>query len=321
MKAALPQSEPAFVTALARSVNARILLCGGPRCRRFALAHQWLRRDGILLAGAPGSSGGDIWLCSLGCFESALLQRITEKVDAAGPGRSDTKPRLPRMPFRLVLLSQGVLTESDLDAAAAHAAQTEVSLATALSALRLCTPEQLAAAFASENGCAYYTLGPTPVAAALLLPPALSRYFGAVTVYGTADRAVLGFTERIDRGLLRLCTQMFGCRVEPCFITPTHYAAQLSLDGMSVGTAATSSGLRTASAASAVQLIAQQSARSGAEQVRCARSGDLLWVRHAGGDNVARATHELFLLVEAQVAGAPDPDEKSGIAMKKLRAH
>ncbi len=311
MKAALPQTEPAFVKALARSINARILLCGSPRCRRFALAHQWLRRDGILLAGEPGSSGGDIWLCSSGCFESALLERIIEKVDAANPGRSNAKPRLPRMPFRLVLLSQGVLTEADLDAALAHAVHTQVSLATALSALRLCTPEQLAAAFASENGCAFYTLDPAPVTAGLLLPPALSRYFGAVTVHGTADRAVLGFTERIDRGLLRLCAQMFGCRVEPCFITPTRYAAQLSLDGLAVGTTAASSGLRTASAASAVQLIAQQAARSGAEQVRCARSGNLLWVRHAGGDNADRATHELFLLAEEQVAGARIPMKKA----------
>ena len=253
-----------------------VLLCSGASCRRFAVAHRWLRKDGIYLDGA--------WFCSPGCFEAAALRVLAP----SARGERHTMPRLPRMPFRLVLVRDGLLAEAELERAQAHAEQTGIPLAQALVALGCATHAQVAAALAAESGCAFYTLAPQPLAPELLLPRVLADRFNAATVHGSADRIVVGFVSRVDRGLLALVERITGRRAEGCFITAAHREAQLATQAAGPGQPgldrAPAAGERPVSRPQAARTILERALQSGAEQVRVARSGDIVWARFWTGE-------------------------------------
>ena len=260
-----------------------VLLCSGASCRRFAVAHRWLRKDGIYLDGA--------WFCSPGCFEAAALRVLTP----SARGERHAMPRLPRMPFRLVLVRDGLLAEAELERSQAHAEQTGMALAQALVALGCATQAQVAAALAAESGCAFYTLAPQPLTPELLLPRALADRFNAATVHGSADRIVVGFVFRVDRGLLALVERITGRRAEGCFITTAHREAQLAaqaagpdkheLGPHSLGRPAPAAGEQPVSRPQAARTILERALQSGAEQVRLARSGDIVWARLWTGES------------------------------------
>ena len=248
-----------------------VLLCSGPTCRRFAVAHRWLRKDGAFL--------DDAWFCGPGCFEAAALAALSQ----GSRGERYTMPRLPRMPFRLLLLKNGILTESELQRAQAHVEQTGMPLAQSLVALGCATEAQVAAAQAAESGCAFYALPPEALAPELRLPPLLADRYGAAIVHGATDRIVVGFVHRVDRGLLAMIERLSGRRAEGCFITSAHREAQLALPSLQTGRhtsqAQSAPAARPVSRQQAARTILDQALRTGAEHVRVARSGELVWAR------------------------------------------
>ncbi len=279
-----------------------VLMCQGLDCRRFSLAHRLLRKDGILL-------NGD-WLCSPRCLRAALRQRLSRRAPAARL----SMPVSPRMPFRLHLLKSGALTEEGLQTAFREMRETGQPLGRVLLRLRLVTAEQLAAAQAAEQGCAFYTLAAAPVAAELELPPRLAAQYTAATLHGNAERILIGFVQRIDRGLLGWVEEVTGRKAQGCFITASRREAQLALcappraDRELAG--------RPLSSAQAGVRILEHAIATGAEQIQLARLNDLLWVRYARGP-LACGDLLLCLLDEAGSTGAPVPRE-SGVG-KKLR--
>ncbi len=241
----------------------RVQLCRGPGCRRFTVAHRLLRKDGVFL--------GDDWLCSAECLEAAVA-------GVFGGDRSAgvyAMPRLPRMPFRLLLLQRGVLSETGLGEALLHSERTGLSLARALLSLGLVTPAELAASLAAENGCAFYALAPAPVELDAELPPVLADRYEAAAVHSAPGRVLIGFVYRIDRELLRSVERMGGRKAEGCFITAAHRERQLALGGARAdGVLERAEDCRDAARAAVRHIL-----RFGAERLRVDRVGGVAWLR------------------------------------------
>ncbi len=267
-----------------RRFQLRFHACEGePGCRRFTVAHPRLRKDGIFLDAQ--------WLCSLHCLRTALARSFATLTMSRGG--IHPMPRLPRMPFRLLLLQSGALTETQLAEALTQSERTGLPLARALLTLELVTPAALAAALAAENGCAFYSIAPAPVPVETELPPLLGTQAEAVTVHATASRILVGFVHRIDRDLLRAVEGMAGRRAEPCFITAEQYARQRALTAQK-----TAAPHLSAFPPEAADALVQQALDTSAERLLLARVRDLLWIRMhcAGGhqDRFFQAPEEVF---------------------------
>ena len=292
--------------AFAPPLGLRAQFCEGERCRRFTVAHKRLRSDGIFLAGT--SEGPDRWLCSPQCFELALLALIHElglsEQSRRVPGRAQ-----PRMPHHLALLNKGLILEADLQKAQQHVERSGLRLGEALLSLSLVSEEQLAEAYARENGCAFYKLAPAPILPTAVLPRALSLHYAAVTVHAQTGRTLIGFTRRVDRGLLAMAGQISGCRTEACFITKRHLREQLSIDGDVAVTCNAAAHFETASPSAAAHAIARQAEQLGSERVRLAGSCGMLWARLCNdGDHIPREPanwhDEVFVIAEG-ISQAP----------------
>ncbi len=284
-----------------------LLLCNGPGCRRFALAHRLLRKDGVFLH----AGGEEQWLCSTRCLEAA----VTAWLERDPLAERLPMPRLPRMPFRLILLQRGLLGEEQLRRALAHGNGTGPSLSRALLQLRLVSEEDLAAAHAAENGCAFFTLPPAPVCPDLRLPRELARREQAVTLHGTPDRILVGFVHRIDRALLTMVEQLTGRIAQGCFLTASRHAAQLAFDG---DPRTDSSASRLNRQQVALELVAK-AVESGAEAVHVGRTRKMLWVRYRCGSGAC--VDQLLELADQpeKVASVQAGTSSEGRMNKKLQ--
>ncbi len=286
--------------AAQRRFHFRLHRCtGAAGCRRFTLLHRRLRRDGVFLH--------EQWLCCPGCLRAALARALS------APARSGlhAMPRLPRMPFRLILLQRRALTEQQLADALVRSEQAGISLARTLLDLALVTPMVLAQALAAENGCAAYTLHPANLPARLELPRALADESEAAAVHATASRLLIGFVSRIDREVLRAAEIITGLRAEPCFITAEHRARQIALSTQPPPCFGPPMAALEAAAS-----LTRDSISAGAERVLLARVRDTVWARFTEADGSCR---DQLLRVPASAAGSesariPARDEK------KLRA-
>ncbi len=291
-----------LLAAAQRRFRFQLHRCAGdPSCRRFAVAHRHLRQDGIFLE--------DRWMCSPGCLRIALARSFAE----APPAGLHAMPRLPRMPFRLILLQNGTLNQGQLTQALTRAERTGVPLGQTLLDLGFVTPATLAAALAAENGCAFYGLPPASLPPEVELPAALATAAGAVTVHATPARVLIGFVQRIDRDLLRSVETITGLRAEPCFITGEHHARQLTLSGGEPGSA--QAGEVADAGASAAALVTQKAIGMGADRLLFARAHDHYWVRMQG----ASGRCDQCFRIEAARA-IPELERAAIPAKKKLRA-
>ena len=287
-----------LLAAAQRRFRFQLHRCGGdPACRRFAVAHRRFRQDGIFLAGR--------WMCSPGCLRIALARSFAE----APPAGLHAMPRLPRMPFRLILLQNGTLNQGQLTQALTRAERTGVPLGQTLLDLGFVTPATLAAALAAENGCAFYGLPPAPLPPEVELPAALATAAGAVAVHATPVRVLIGFVQRIDRDLLRSVETMTCLRAEPCFITGEHHARQLALSVGQPGSA------QAGEVADAAALVTLKAIGMGADRLLFARVHDHYWIRMQG----ASGRQDQCLRIEAARA-IPESERAAAPAKKKLRA-
>ncbi len=195
--------------------------CAMPDCRGFHLSHRLLSR-------VPGIFIDQKWYCTPACLHDALKLKVEAQLASA-----ITDLRLPpRMPFRLVLVAAGTVTEEQL----AHARRVHASgeggndVGEALVSLGYVSEDEVAVARAVEAGCLYYGGSPQVIAPANALPRSFMELHHAAPVHYSPlnQRILLGFVYRIDRPLLQAFEQVVGCKVEPCIITRTAWEKQLS---------------------------------------------------------------------------------------------
>jgi hypothetical protein len=180
----------------------------------------------IVAQGSAGIRVHQDWYCSVGCFAEAAFNRFA----AISAGRVVVMPHSPRLTIGLAMLSKGFLTEEQLRYATAQSRMRGEELEVALIRLGLANEWQLTAARAAQWGVP--VLGQDrigqPVEADI--PLSLLRANSAVPLHYSAasERVILGFVYRVEHGLLASLEEITGYRAEPCFITPTEFAEQMS---------------------------------------------------------------------------------------------
>ncbi len=249
-----------------------VVECGLPSCRGFHLSHALLTRT-------PGIFLDQTWYCSHGCLREALKQRVETQL---GGAITDLR-HPPRMPFRLILLAGGKVTEAQL--AQARTVQAgkpgEQDLGDALVSLGFATEDEVAAARATEAGCLYFAAAPQIVAPAYSLPSSLVRLYWAAPVHfsPTTNRLLIGFVYRIDSSLLQAAEQVLGCRVEACMITASAWRKQMVMLAPTAWGEINKAAYRQGRI---VNLIVEQALDSHADKLRVGLSSSALWARLTG---------------------------------------
>jgi hypothetical protein len=168
---------------------------------------------------------GGLWYCSVDCFAKAARERFS----ALPVARTVETPHNPRLSIGLVMLSKGYISDEQLQFAVARSKLNGEELEVVLVQLGLASEWQLAAARAVQWG--YPVLGRDRISQWVDadIPLTLLRKFSAVPLHNSisAKRLLLGFVNRVENSLLHSVEQVTGCRVEPCFITPTEYREQM----------------------------------------------------------------------------------------------
>ena len=169
---------------------------------------------------------GETWYCSVDCFVKATRNQLSVLAGV----RSIDMPHIPRASIGSVMLSKGYITDEELRGAQAESRLHGEALETALVRLGLVDEWHLASARSIQWG--YPVLGRDRISQSVDtdLPLSLIRTFSAAPLHysKSAKRILMGFVYRVEYSLLHSLEQVTGCRVEPCFITPTelHYQTE-----------------------------------------------------------------------------------------------
>jgi hypothetical protein len=219
------------------------------------------------------------WYCSVGCFAEAAFNRFK----SISAGRVVEMPHSPRLTIGLAMLAKGYLTEKQLRFATAQSRMRGEELEVALVRLGLANEWQLTAARAAQWGVP--VLGKDRIGHRVEadIPVTLLRAYWAAPLHysAAAKRLILGFVYRVEHSLLNSLEEITGCRAEPCFITPTEFAEQMSRltaipdhKEMDFEDSLTPAQMANNLADAAVEISAREA--------RFAYSRNLAWVRMAG---------------------------------------
>lgn len=208
-----------FQSAIDRSWKNMHAVCGLPTCPNTLIMRSVAQSQ-------VGLRVGDLWYCSVDCFAGAALTRFS----ALSRGRVVEMPYNPRLSIGLVMLSKGFLTDEQLRFAMTESQLRNEELEASLLRLGLVNERQVTAARAAQWG--YPLLGRDRVGQFVEadIPPTLLRNCSAAPLHysATTKRLLLGFVNRVEHSLLDALEQITGCRVEPCFITPTEFREQIA---------------------------------------------------------------------------------------------
>ena len=173
-----------------------------------------------------GVQVGAQWYCCVDCF--AIASRVP--LAALSLRRTFESARQPRLSLGLALLSKGSLQAEDLRAFTAQGQLDDEELAEVLMRLNLVTEKQIATARSQQWGYPVFSQDFSSQPVLSEVPRALLRACSAAPLHysATAKRLLLGFVSRVEHSLLESIERMTGCRVEPCFITPSDCENQIS---------------------------------------------------------------------------------------------
>ena len=265
-----------------------VLECRARPCRRFTVSHRLLRRDGIYL--------GDAWHCSAACFEVSLRSRLA----AAAGGCVEPPPRTGRIPFRLILLERGVLSEAQLRESLRLQSGSGGRLEDILVAEGFASEVDIASAKAAEAGCAALLRLPSS-APSVQLPRGLMERYRAAIVHASETSLLLGFARQLSPALHAAVEQITGIRPEVCVLPESMLgplldpaAAASSLGPRSMPTMRPSStALRTSRSksssvfpADAARGMLRQAIDAGSERVLMATGDRWAWVRLSGAQEL-----------------------------------
>ncbi len=308
------KSQQIFQKAF-ESKGGRLLRCSGKGCRRRSLLHPRMRRDGVFL--------GEEWFCGPDCFRLAVSEALPQPTEEQPVERGAMRLLLPRMPYRLILLKQGLISEADLDRGFLYAAEHGVPLGEALVQMGAITVTDLAAAIASERGYALYSLPLAPVPREMELPLELGEHFHAAAVSVSRDKVMIGFVHRHSRVLLTLAETMFRRRVEGCYIIDEQLEPQRMIQAEQCAEADRNEmarRCRTLPPAAPprhrqeiTDAILAHALGCGADAVQLAHAGDFIWARYTSDGMLCNAVYPALYRYAGADAGI--------LYEKKQRAH
>jgi Type II secretion system (T2SS), protein E, N-terminal domain len=182
--------------------------CGGIRrmWRRLWSRHSWIKLQGACY-------------CADECFEKAVIPCF----DRARTPAVSTKPIQHRIPLGLLLLSRGLLTNSQLRTALeAQRTRGHGRIGEWLESLGFATEQQITVALGVQWRCP--VLQPSAVAdphCARMLPLRLLQSFRMLPIQFVASTRVfyLAFSDGLDYTALYAIEQMLHCRTEACLMS------------------------------------------------------------------------------------------------------
>jgi len=168
---------------------------------------------------------GQQWYCSVDCFALAARTPLA----ALASRRIVEIPRNPRLSLGLAMHAKGYLSAEQLRYATARCVPGDEGLAEAAVRLGFATEKQVAAARAVQWGYPALAQDYVGLMVQADIPRAILEACFAVPLHYsvTAKRVLLGFVTRVEHSVLEPIEQMTGCRVEPCFITPSEFEEQM----------------------------------------------------------------------------------------------
>ena len=180
----------------------------------------------IVAQGRAGIHVDQDWYCSVGCFFEAAFNRFS----ALAADRIVEMSHSPRLSIGLALLAKGYLTDEQLRSATVQSKMRGEELEAVLVRLGLVNEWQLTTARAAQWGVPVLGQDRVGHPVELDIPMTLLWAYSAAPLHysAAANRLVLGFVYRVEHGLLDSLEGISGWRVEPCFITPTEFAEQMS---------------------------------------------------------------------------------------------
>ncbi|HEX4283538.1 MAG TPA: hypothetical protein VHZ28_00500 [Terracidiphilus sp.] len=247
-------------------------------CSLSTCHHTQLMRS--IPGGKQGISVGERWYCCVDCF--AMASR--EPLAILSARRAMEIPRNPRLSLGLALHLKGYLTNEQLRTASAESQRNEEDFALTVARLGFATEQQITAARASQWG--YPMLGHQDYIGQNLrtdIPRSVLETCMAAPLHYSpaAKRIVLGFVYRVEHSVLEAIEQMTGCRVEPCFMTPTDYATQMNSIGASTDYEEVVVN-ETGQLEKMGRTLGRAAVDVGAREARFARYKNLVWARLVG---------------------------------------
>jgi hypothetical protein len=268
----LKLSLKSFVPSLGRDARGTRTVCSVQSCP-----------NKMLMKTVPpsrlGIQVGEMWYCSVDCFAVAARTRLA----ALAGGRVMEMPRQPRLPLGLVLHAKGFLTDEQLRLATEQSKLHNEEMEAVVLRLGLVNERQLAAGRAAQSG--HPVCGPERIGRWIEvdLPLTLLRASSAAPMHyaPAAQRLLLGFVYRVDRGLLQALEQITGIRAEACFITARDRQEQMEHLTEAVGYQETvlEESMTPLQMARALGGFAVE---VGAREANFTRCGDYLWARLLG---------------------------------------
>jgi len=269
------------VRHLAAWYGDRVAECDDPQCgwkRRLWRRFRW-RKTGVRLHGA--------WYCSPQCFERAAekdFARLRRSAPENAAGH--------RIPLGLLLLSRGCLTNSQLRAAlAAQRAAGSGRIGQWLEKLGYASERQVTAALAMQWSCPVLEELRADAAALRMVPLTLLESFEMLPVkFAAATRTLLvAFAKGIDYRALYAIESMLDCRTEACIVRESQIGTEIAR----VKTAGRRPEMvfeTTGEAGEMARITGGYSLKLGAERVRIASFGSLLWAKL----DCRERSHDLF---------------------------
>jgi len=198
----------------------KAVTCGNDGCSQWLSTRQLASRR-------VGVSMGECWYCSYRCFALAAEERFAQLLTQ---GFSPSN-HVPRMPFGLLMLRRGWLSDEQLRIATEEQRQTGDEMGELLVRFGFVSEEQVTTARAIQWGCPVFSVSSPKLPAASCLPQTLMDCYLMTPVhYVAATRQLLvGFVQAIEYGALYGLEQVTACKAQPCFITANDFRVQQQL--------------------------------------------------------------------------------------------
>jgi hypothetical protein len=185
----------------------RMTTCAREGCTAGRFERWMRRRESVYL--------NDRWYCGEDCAQAALLGLLALPPRAA----IETKPSIHRLPLGLLLLSRGVIDETQLKAALTVQGQTpEMKIGQCLERLGAVTGEDITRALGAQHSLpVLLALQPEPDGG---IPLALLETSRCVAYRGNYQPGVvyIGFEGAVDRALVNAAETVLSAQCEPCIV-------------------------------------------------------------------------------------------------------
>lgn len=215
------------------------------------------------------------WYCSARCLEKSLEDHLLSCfVEDHRPA-----PIRTNMPMGLMMLSRGVISDSQLHNAIELQHGSGERFGACLHRLGFVSFEEIASVVATQWGCPVFPAESVQPACSMLIPLSLIERYHMLPVHLVSQgrRLFVGFCAEINHTALISIEQMLGCKTEACVIPEPKFSQVLDYRKHSTNSEVAVS--RPENAAETSRMIRSYAQQTGADAIRLRTMEGNIWVR------------------------------------------